>query len=279
MSPRIHALASVDPGAQLADGVEIGPFAVVGAEVEIGEGTTVGAGAQIHGPSKIGAGNRIYPHACLGTDPQDLKFAGERVMLEIGDRNQIREFVTIHRGTGKGGGLTRVGDDNLLMVYSHVAHDCEVGSRTIFANNATLGGHCEVHDDVTLGAFSAVQPFGRIGRHAYIGGYSRLLNDALPFVKTSGLRPVVLGVNRIGMSRKGYDAERVRRIGAAMKVLTRSGLNASQALERLAEEFPGDADVAYLIEFVRSARRGVIRALPRRGSDDEANGERNGDAG
>jgi UDP-N-acetylglucosamine acyltransferase len=268
VSARVHALAAVDPSAVLGDGVVVGPFAVIGAEVEIGEGTEVAAGAQVHGPTRVGAQNRIYPHACIGTDPQDLKFAGERVSLEIGDRNQIREFVTIHRGTGKGGGLTRVGSDNLFMVYSHVAHDCQVGSRTIFANNATLAGHAEVHDDATVGAFSAVQPFGRIGRHAYIGGYSRLLNDALPFVKTSGLRPVVLGVNRIGMQRKGYDGERTKAVSAAMRILLRAGLNTTQALERLTAEFPNNADVAYLVEFVRGARRGVIRALPR-GRDDE----------
>ncbi len=269
MSQRIHPLASVDPSAVLADDVEVGPFAVVGEEVEIGAGTTIGASAQIQGPARLGAHNRIYPHACLGTDPQDLKYAGERVRLEIGDRNQIREFVTIHRGTGKGGGVTRVGDENLFMVYSHVAHDCQVGSRTIFANNATLAGHCEVHDDATVGAFSAIQPFGRIGRHAYIGGYTRLLNDALPFVKTSGLRPVVLGVNRIGMQRKGYDVARVRAIREAMRILLRAGLNTSAAMLRLESDFGGNDDVRYLVEFVRAARRGVIRALPRQRSDDE----------
>jgi UDP-N-acetylglucosamine acyltransferase len=273
LSARIHPLAAVDPSARLGDGVEVGAFAVIGAEVEIGDGTVVGPGAQIHGPSKIGRENRIYPHACLGTDPQDLKFAGERVSLEVGDRNQIREFATLHRGTGKGGGVTRLGDDNLLMVYTHVAHDCQVGSRTIFANYATLAGHCEVHDDVTIGAFSALQPFGRIGRHAYIGGYSRLLNDALPFAKTSGLRPVVLGTNRIGMQRKGYDLARVRRIVAAMRILVRSGLNATQALARLEAEFPGDEDVAYLIGFVRAARRGVIRTPPRGAGDEEEGGD------
>jgi UDP-N-acetylglucosamine acyltransferase len=273
VSARIHPLASVDPSARLADGVEVGPFAVVGAEVTIGEGTVLAAGAQIHGPAAIGAGNTIYPHACLGTDPQDLKYAGERVRLELGDRNRIREFATLHRGTGKGGGVTRVGDDNLLMVGSHVAHDCAVGSRTIFANQATLAGHCEVHDDATIGAFSAIQPFGRIGRHAYVGGYTRLLNDALPFVKTSGLRPVVLGVNRIGMQRKGYDAERVRRIAAAIRILTRSGLATAQALERLGAEFAGDPDVGYLVEFVRGAKRGVVRARPRRGGDEDEAGE------
>jgi len=270
MTTGLHELAAIDPSARLGEGVEIGAFAVVGPEVEIGDGTSIGAGAVILGPTRIGRENRIFPHASIGTDPQDLKYAGERVSLEIGDRNQIREFVTIHRGTGKGGGTTRVGSDNLLMVYSHVAHDCQVGDRTIFANNATLAGHCEVHDDATVGAFSAIQPFGRIGRHAYIGGYTRLLKDALPFVKTSGLRPVVLGVNRIGMQRKGYEPERVAAIQAAMRILLRSGLNVTQAIERLEQELGEQADVRYLIEYVRAARRGVIRALPGRGSEDES---------
>jgi len=274
MTARIHPLAAVDSSARLGDGVEVGAFAVVGAEVEIGEGTTIGPGAQVHGPTRIGRDNRIYPHACLGTDPQDLKFAGERVSLEVGDRNQIREFVTFHRGTGKGGGITRVGDDNLFMVYSHVAHDCQVGSRTIFANNATLAGHCEVHDDATIGAFSALQQFGRIGRHGYIGGYSRLLTDALPYVKTIGLRPVVLGVNRIGLARKGFDGERIRVVTEAMRIVLRSGLNTTQALARLERDFPGQEDVGYLIAFVRAARRGVIRALPtRRGGETDAGDE------
>jgi UDP-N-acetylglucosamine acyltransferase len=273
MSSRIDPRASVDPSARLGEGIVVGPFAVVGAEVEIGPGTRIGAGAQIHGPTRIGRENHIHPHACVGTDPQDLKYRGERVTLEIGDRNQIREFATIHRGTGHGGGVTRVGDDNLFMVYSHVAHDCRVGSRTIFANNATLAGHCEVHDDATIGAFSAIQPFGRIGRHAYIGGYTRLLNDALPFVKTNGLRPVVLGVNRIGMQRKGYDAARLQAVGAAIRILLRSGLNVAQALERIAAELPDNDDIAYLVEFVRSARRGVIRARPGRRGDEEDVGD------
>jgi len=270
VSSHVHALASVDPSARLGDGVRVGPFAVIGADVVIGDDTEIGPNAMIQGPTTIGRENRIHAHASVGTDPQDLKFAGERVTLEIGDRNSIREFATVHRGTGKGGGVTRVGSDNLLMVYTHVAHDCVVGDRTIFANNATLAGHCEVHDDATVGAFSAIQPFGRIGRHAYVGGYTRLLADALPFVKTSGLRPVVLGVNRIGMSRKGYAAERVRDISRAIRILVRSGLNSKQAVEKLLEEFPDQADVAYLVDFVRTARKGIVRALPgRRGAQDE----------
>ena len=271
MSGGVHPLAAVDPGAILGSGVRVGPFAVVGAEVEIGDDSEIGANAQIQGPTRIGRGNVIYPHACLGTDPQDLKFAGERVALEIGDGNRIREFVTIHRGTGKGGGLTRVGDENLLMVYSHVAHDCKVGSRTVFANNATLAGHCEVGDDAIVGAFSALQQFGRIGRHAYIGGYTRLLTDALPFVKTVGLRPVVLGVNRVGLQRKGLDAERIRAVTRAMRIFLRSGLNSTQAIERLEAELGDQPDVRYLIEFVGSAKRGVVRALPGgRGEGEEA---------
>jgi UDP-N-acetylglucosamine acyltransferase len=264
MSATVHPLAAVDPGAVLGDGVRVGAFAVIGAEVEIGDDTEVGANAQVHGPARIGRGNVIYPHACLGTDPQDLKFAGEHVSLEVGDGNRIREFVTIHRGTGKGGGVTRVGDENLLMVYSHVAHDCRVGSRTVFANNATLAGHCEVGDDAIFGAFSALQQFGRIGRHAYIGGYTRLLTDALPFVKTVGvaLRPVVLGVNRIGLQRKGFDADRIRAVTEAIRILLRSGLNTTQAITRLERELGEQPDVRYLIDFVRSARRGVVRALP-----------------
>ena len=272
MTTRIHPSAVVDPDAKIGDGVDVGPFAVVGAEVEIGDGTVVGSGAHLQGPARIGSENRIAPHACIGTDPQDLKYAGERVSVEIGDRNQIREFVTIHRGTGKGGGVTRIGSDCLLMVYSHVAHDCQVGDRVIFANNATLAGHCEVHDDATVGAFSAIQPFGRIGRHAYVGGYTRLLNDALPFVKTSGLRPVVLGVNRIGMQRKGWTPDRVRVISEAMRVLLRSGLNASQAVERLDAD-PASDDVRYLIEFVRAARRGVVRSLPGKGTGEDGGGD------
>jgi len=274
MSARVHPLAVVDPTAILGDGVEVEAFAVIGPGVEICAGPVVGSGAQLQGPARIGEGNRIYPHACVGTDPQDLKYAGEEVRLEIGDRNRIREFSSIHRGTGKGGGLTRIGDDNLFMVYSHVAHDCRVGSRTVFANNATLAGHCEVGDDVTLGAFSALQQFGRIGRHGYVGGYSRLLTDALPFVKTVGLRPVVLGVNRIGLQRKGWEKERIAALSSAMRVYLRSGLNSSDALARLEREFADNDDVGYLIEFVRGARRGVIRSLPGRrgggGEGDEA---------
>jgi UDP-N-acetylglucosamine acyltransferase len=262
---QIHPLAVVDPGAVLGDGVRIGPFAVVGSEVEIGEGTEVGAGAQVYGPAKIGRGNRIFPQACIGFEPQDVKFAGERVTVEIGDRNQLREMCTVHRGTAKGGGVTRIGSDNLFLAYSHVAHDCQVGDRTLFVNNATLAGHVEVHDDATIGAFSSVHQFCRVGRHAYIGGYSVITMDALPFAKTVGIKPAFYGVNKIGLSRKGVDPETIRRLERAMRLLVRSGLNTAQALERIREELPGDPGVEYLVAFIESAKRGVHKSAPRGG--------------
>lgn len=276
MSAQIHPLSVVDPSAVLADGVTVGPFAVIGAEVEIGEGTEVRAGAKIEGPTKIGRENRIYSHACLGFDPQDLKFGGERVTVEIGDRNVFREGCTVHRGTAKGGGITRVGSDNLFMTYTHIAHDCQVGSRTVFANNATLAGHVEVHDDASISAFTSVHQFCRVGRHAYVGGYSVITMDALPFVKTVGIKPAFYGVNKIGLSRKGVGAETIRHLERAMRLLVRSGLNTAQALAKIREELPGDPDVDYLVSFIESAKRGVHKSAPRGGR--MGGGETGGDA-
>jgi UDP-N-acetylglucosamine acyltransferase len=202
--------------------------------------------------------------AAVGFEPQDLKYGGEDVFLEVGDRNHFREFCTIHRGTGKGGGVTRIGSDNLFMAYSHVAHDSQVGDRTVFVNNATLAGHVEVGDDATIGAFSSVHQFTRVGRHAYIGGYSVVTMDALPFVKTVGQKPLCYGLNTIGLKRKGLDSDVVTRLSQAVKILLRSGLNTSQALERIETELAGCEEVAYLVAFVRSSRRGVIKAVPGR---------------
>jgi UDP-N-acetylglucosamine acyltransferase len=260
----VHPTAVVDPSAGLGPGVTIGPHAYVGARVEIGEGTEVGAGAVIEGPARIGKDNRISPLAALGTPPQDLKFAGEEVYLEIGDRNQFREFATVHRGTAKGGGTTRIGDDNLFMVYTHVAHDCQVGSRTVFANNATLAGHVEVHDDATISAFTSVHQFCRVGRHAYVGAYTVVVMDALPFVKTVGQKAAVYGLNTIGLSRKGFTPEAIRRLDRAYRLLVRSRLPAAEALARIRAELGGDPAVDYLVAFVESSRRGVYKALPGR---------------
>ncbi|MCH9647865.1 MAG: acyl-ACP--UDP-N-acetylglucosamine O-acyltransferase [Deltaproteobacteria bacterium] len=265
MAKTIHPTAIVDPAAELADGVSIGPNAIIGPGVVLGEGCEVGSGAQVQGPTILGRENRIFPQAAVGFEPQDLKFAGEQTRLEIGDRNQFREFSTMHRGTGKGGGLTTIGSDNLFMVYSHVAHDCSVGSRTVFANSATLAGHVEVEDDVTISAFSAVHQFCRVGCHAYIGGYSVITKDALPYVKTVGQKPRCYGVNSIGLERKGVSKEEVAAIRAAMRLLMDSGLNTTQALERLEGEMAGTPHVDHLISFLKSSQRGVIKARPGRG--------------
>lgn len=252
----------VDPTAELGDGVVVGPYAVIGAGVVVGEDTEVGAAAHIQGPTSLGRGNRIYPKAALGFDPQDLKWEGEAVRLVVGDRNVFREFSTIHRGTGPGGGVTRIGDGNFFMVYTHVAHDCHVGNNTIFANNATLAGHVTIEDESTIGAFSAVHQFCHVGIHAYLGGYTVVTKDALPFVKTVGHKPVCYGVNRIGLERRGFSAERIERIEGAMRLLLRSGLNTSQAVEQMRAEWEEDADVLTIIEFVERSERGIIRALP-----------------
>jgi UDP-N-acetylglucosamine acyltransferase len=266
MSVNLHPSAVVAPDAELGAGVVVGPHAVIGPGVTVGAGTEVGAGAQLHGPAAIGARNRIFPHVCLGFDPQDLKFGGEETRLEIGDDNHFREFTTVHRGTGKGGGVTRIGNGGLFMVYSHVAHDCRVGDRVIFANNATLAGHVEVGDDAVVGAFSAVHQFCRVGRHAYIGGFSVITQDALPFAKTVGQKPACYGLNRIGLQRKGLDDATIAHLERALRVLSRSGLSVPHALERMRAEagaaLETTAELQYFLDFVASSKRGVIRALP-----------------
>jgi UDP-N-acetylglucosamine acyltransferase len=263
----IDPRAVIDPSAVLGVGVRVGAGAYIGAGVEVGDGTEIGPGAVVHGPTRLGRDNRIFSLAAIGFEPQDLKFAGEEVRLEIGDRNQFREFNTIHRGTVKGGGITRIGSDNLFMAYVHVAHDCQVGSRTIFANNATLAGHVEVHDDATISAFSSIHQFCRVGRHAYVGGYSVVVMDALPFAKTVGQKPAFFGLNSIGLKRKGFDADAIARLDRALRLLVRSKLNTAQALERIRSEVgaPGAwPEIDYLVDFVETARRGVHKSPPGR---------------
>ena len=264
MTSKLHPTALIDPAADLAEGVTVGPYAVIGPDVEIGAGTQVDAGAQIQGPTRIGEENRIYPYACIGFNPQDLKFSGEETWLHIGSRNHFREHCTVHRGTGKGGGLTSIGDDNLFMVFTHIAHDCHVGHRTIFSNNGTLAGHVEVADDAVVGAFSSVHQFCRLGRHAYIGGYSVITRDALPFVKTVGVKPACYGLNRIGLERKGLTADALEPLEAAYRILVRSSLNTAQALDRLRQELSDSTEVQYVIDFITSSQRGVIKEAPRR---------------
>jgi UDP-N-acetylglucosamine acyltransferase len=260
MSSTIAETAVIHPDASIAADVEIGPYAVIGAHVTIGAGSVIGPHVRIDGPATIGERNRFLGQASIGTDPQDLKFRGERTELRIGNDNVFREFVTINRGTIGGGAITTIGSGNFFMAYAHVAHDCHVGEQTIFANNATLAGHVEVGDFATIGAFSAVHQFCRVGDHAFIGGGSICTQDVLPFVKTVGNRPAkTYGVNTIGLERKGFPKETIEALQRAYRLLTRSKLPLQEALERMETELGFVSEVRYFAEFIRSAKRGVIR--------------------
>ena len=256
---QVHETAVVAESARLAEGVEVGPYAVVADGVALGAGTVVGAHAQIAGPATIGEGNRIFPHAVLGFEPQDLKYKGEETRLVIGARNVFREFSTVHRGTVTGRGETLVGDDNYFMAYSHIAHDCRIGSRTVFANYVGLAGHVDVGDGAVLGAFVGAHQFVRVGRFAFIGAYSQLRQDVLPFCRTDGMDAKTYGLNRIGLTRSGFSRERLQALERAYRLLIKSKLNTTQALERIEAELPDQPDVEYLVEFLRSSKRGFHR--------------------
>lgn len=252
--------AIVSRDAVLAPDVVVGPYAVIGPHVTIGAGTIVGPHVRIEGPTTIGERNRFVGQASIGSDPQDLKFHGERTELKIGNDNTFREFVTINRGTVGGGALTTIGSNNFFMAYAHVAHDCHVGSNTIFANNATLAGHVEVGDFSTVGAFSAVHQFCRVGDHAFIGGGSICTQDVLPFVKTVGNRPAkTYGINTIGLERKGFQKETIEALQRAYRLLTRSKLRREEALAKIEETLSFHSEVRYFVEFIRSSQRGIIR--------------------
>lgn len=239
----------------------IGPYAVIEERVEIGDDTIIGPHTRIQGPTRIGKRNRCYGYASLGTDPQDLKYGGEESFLEIGDDNLIREFVTINRGTQGGGGKTQVGSRNLLMTGVHVAHDCRVGDDIILANAATLAGHVQVENGATVGAFSGIHQFCRVGRHAFIGGYSVLTRDALPFVKTVGIRGEgkIYGINTTGLQRKNFSRERIEALQSAYRILFQKHLKLAEAVRRIRQEGPLTEDVLYLLEFVEGSQRGFVR--------------------
>ena len=268
--PEVHETALVAEGARLGPGVRIGAYAVIGADVHLGARTVVDAHAVIDGDTRLGEDNHVFPFACLGLAPQDMKFGGEKTRVRIGDRNQFREGVTVHRGTAGGGGITEIGSDNLFMAQSHVAHDCHVGSSTIFANAATLAGHVEVADYATVGAFSAVHQFCRVGPYAFLGGFTVATMDVLPYSKTVGNRPACLfGPNTLGLKRRGFSPEAVAAIRRAYRVLMQSGLPATEALLQIEKE-PGVGDqkeVKILIEFMRTAKRGVVLKRRKRVAD------------
>jgi UDP-N-acetylglucosamine acyltransferase len=256
----IHVQAVVAPGAKLGSGVQIGPYAVVGEEVELGDGCVLHPHAVVQGPSKIGRNNVFHPFSSVGGDPQDLGFRGERTELVVGDDNTFREYVTINRGTVKGGGITTIGSRNLFLSSSHVGHDSHVGDNTLFVTAATLAGHVVVEDFATIGFSSPVHQFCRVGRYAYIGASTVVTQDVPPFsLIVTERETTCFGVNRIGLERKGFSSDRVQIITRAFKLLLRSKLNTNQALAEMRKSLGESADVAELIQFIETAERGIVK--------------------
>jgi UDP-N-acetylglucosamine acyltransferase len=256
----IHPTAVVDPGARVAESAEIGPYCIIGPEVEIGARTRLMANLYLEGPTWIGEDNVFFPYSTVGVAPQDLKYKGERAETRIGHRNRIREFITIHRGTQGGGLVTSIGDDNLLMAYVHVAHDVRIGNRTVLANGVTVGGHVSVGDWAVIGAFTGLHQFCRVGRHAMIGGYSVITQDVLPFSMTVGERPIkVYGANKTGLERREFSAATIDALQKTFRLLTRSHLNTSQAIERIRAEIPPCPEIEEVISYIQASERGVIR--------------------
>ncbi len=261
--------AIVQPGAVIGEGTVVGPYATIGPNVRIGRHCRIGASAVVDGCTEIGDETQIFPFASIGLMPQDLKYRGEPTRLVIGRRNVFREFVTIHRGTEMGGRLTSIGDRNLFMAYAHVAHDCRIGSDTIFGNAATLGGHVWVEDFATISAFSGVHQFCRVGEHAFIGGYSVVTKDALPYAKTVGNRARIYGLNTIGLIRRGFSDDTLSRLKRAYRYLLVSRLNTSRALHEIEQDVAlACPEVAYLVDFIRSSSRGVILRRPTRRAEE-----------
>ena len=257
---KVHAQAIVSPEAKIGAGVEVGAFAVVGAGVELGEGCVLHAHAVVNGPARFGAKNVFHSFCVIGGDPQDYTYGGEQVKLEAGDGNIYREYVTISRGTVKGGGITRIGNNNFFLAYAHVGHDCQIGSHTLFVNGATLAGHVTVEDFVTVGAFSPVHQFCRLGRYAYIGASTVITQDVLPFSLIVTERETkCFGPNTIGLERKGFSVERIKTLQKAFRLLVRSKKNTTQALEEMRRTLAGSDDVKEMIEFVEKAERGIVK--------------------
>ena len=258
-SAQIHSSAVVSPRARIGSECYIGPYVIIGDEVTLGDRVRIESHCVVDGRTRIGAETHIFPFVSIGLPPQDLKFAGEASETEIGRRNRIREFVTIHRGTAGGGGLTRTGDDCFLMAQVHIAHDCHLGHNVIMANAATLAGHVEVEDGANIGAYSGVHQFCRIGREAYVGGYSVVVKDALPFALTVGNHAKCYGLNKVGVRRRGYPRETIAALHHAFHLLLSSKLNTAQALERIRREIKNSDEVNELVQFVETSRRGVVK--------------------
>ena len=257
---RVHPTAAIDPDARLGTGVQVGAYAVIGAGVEIGDGSRIGPHCTIDGPTRIGRDNVFHGHAAIGGAPQDKKYRGERVELVIGDGNAIREFVTINRGTGDGGGTTRIGNDNWILAYAHIAHDCQVGNHCVFSNNATLAGHVEVGDYVILSGFAGIHQFCRIGSHAFIGMGALVNGDVPPYLMVAAegySRP--RGINAEGLKRRGFDAARIAAIKRAYRTLYMAGAPMAAAREQLAPVAAEFEDVRLMLEFIERSERGLLR--------------------
>ena len=259
MSSFIHDSAIVSPNAQIGADCHVGAFCTVGDEVTLGDRVHLESHVVIDGKTSVGDETRIFPFVSVGLAPQDLKYAGEPTAVEIGKRNHIREFVTIHRGTEGGGGLTRIGDDNLLMAQAHVAHDCRIGNEVIMANAATLAGHVEIADKASVGAYSGVHQFCRIGYEAFVGGYSVVVKDAMPFAIIQGNHAKCYGLNRLGMKRRGYSKDTIDKLNHAFHLLLSAKLNTTQAVEKIRQEISGCKEVELLTEFIETSKRGVVK--------------------
>jgi UDP-N-acetylglucosamine acyltransferase len=256
----IHPSAIVDPQAHISDTADVGPYCIVGAGVEIGAGTRLMSHVYVEGIARIGDDNIFFPYSTIGVASQDLKYKGERSETRIGNRNRIREFVSIHRGTQGGGLITEIGDDNLVMAYAHVAHDVRIGNHTQLGNAVTFAGHVTVEDWAVIEAFSGVHQFCRIGKHAFVGGYSVVTRDVLPYSMTVSPRESkVFGENKVGLERRGFSKESIEALHKAFRLLTKSGLNTSQAVERIRAEVPDCTEVNDLLTFMERAERGFIK--------------------
>lgn len=256
----IDPRAIIDPSAKIGDNVSIGAFSLIGADVEIGDGTWIGAHVVIKGPTKIGKHNKIYQFASLGEDPQDKKYAGERSYLEIGDHNEIREFCTMSRGTAGGGGITKIGNHNWIMVYTHFAHDCKVGDHTVFANNASLAGHAIVEDYAILGGFAGVHQFCRIGAHSFIGGGAIVLKDVPPYITAAGNPARANGLNKEGLKRRNFSSHTLHYLRQAYKIIYRQNLTTAQAIDSLEKNIlPHCPEVQNFITFLQNTQRGIVR--------------------
>jgi len=256
----IHPTSTVHHNARLDSGIYIGPYCFIGENVSIGKNTRVDANIFISGRTEIGESCHFSSFSSIGTEPQDINYKDEETLVKIGNRNIFREFITVHRGTVKGGGKTVIGDGNYFMAYSHIAHDCNVGNEVIFINAGTLGGHVTIEDYATVGAFSAVHQFCRVGKHAFIGGFSVITQDVCPFCKVAGGRPpLFIGLNAVGLRRRGFSRERIKNIKLIFKIIFYSQLNTEDALTRIDKEiFPGE-DRDEIVNFIRSSKRGIVK--------------------